>query len=310
VALRSLSWLNSPVWHEHLTSSDFHPYDLKAGKTTVYIVCPFDKLEDYSPWFRLVLSSCIVAILRAPNRSNIPTLFMLDEYEATIGRLATLEHAIPYVEGVGGRFAMVFQFLSQMQGLWPDPEYHGVFGSAGAHVFFNASDKFTSEYISSYMGKYGAMAPGAGGISFVQRDLLTPDEVRTLPEGDLIAFVRGYRPAWLGKLDVRTHGGFAGCADANPAYMVLPDVPKALNSPASGGMLSVADAIARAKKQSQSKVNGEDLLAAAQRKFPGRRLRVEEGLVGYDEPWVNPVSGQAEMSFKPLMHVDLLDELG
>lgn len=310
LALRSLNWLNSPVWHDHLCHSDFHPYDLKAGKTTVYIVCPFDKLEDYSPWFRLVMSSCIVAVLRAPSRSPIPTLFMLDEYAATIGRLSTLEHAIPYIEGVGGRFAMVFQFLSQMQKLWPEPEYHGVFGSAGAHVFFNATDRFTSEYVSSYIGKYGAMAASGGGMSLVQRDLLTPDEVRVHPENDLIAFIRGHRPAWLGKVDVRTHLEFRGRTDENPAYKVLPGgAPLALNAKApSGGTLSLADALAKAKS-SPVTVTLESVAGALERLYPGKKMRIEGDMVGYDEPLYSPQTGETELVFRPVMHRDLLASL-
>ena len=309
VALRSLSWLNSPVWYEHLTASDFHPYDLKSGKTTVYIVCPFDKLEDYSPWFRLVLSTCIVAILRAPNRSNIPTLFMLDEYAATIGRLAALEHAIPYIEGVGGRFAFVFQYLSQMTKLWPNNEHHGIFASAGAHVFFNVGDDFTSDYVSKYIGKYGAMAPSQGGISFVQRDLLMPDEVRRHPETDMIAFVRGFHPAWLGKLDVRKHEAFRKQLQPNPAYAVLPDVKPVLTGQASGGaMLSAADAIAKAK--SAPKITASAVAASIAAKYPDKKMRFEEDLYGYDEAWMNPETGRMETVFMPVMHAGLLEMLG
>ena len=305
VALRSLNWLNSPVWHEHVTGNDFNPADLKAGNTTLFIVCPFDKLEDYSPWFRLVLSSCIIAVLRAPRRSEISTLFMLDEYAATIGRLNCLEHAIPYIEGVGGRFAMVFQYLSQMKKLWPGDEFHGVFASAGAHVFFNASDQVTSEYVSSFIGKYSAMTPSGGGASFVARDLLTPDEVRTHPEGDMIAFVRGYRPAWLEKIDIRKHGGFDGRFDSNPAYFVLPDKPKAISAPTAGGMLNAAEAIARAKatQPSLATLSVEKAIFA---KYPNQNVRVDGEFVGYDETWTDPVTGRSESVFIPIASTKLL----
>ena len=311
-ALRSLSWLNSPVWHEQLTGSDFHPYDLKAGKTTVYIVCPFEKLEDYSPWFRLVLSSCIIAVLRAPNRSTIPTLFMLDEYAATIGRLAALEHSIPYMEGVGGRYAMVFQDLGQMTELWPNNKHHSIFSSAGAHVFFNVGDDFTSDYVSKYMGKYGAMAPAQGGMTFVSRDLLTPDEVRRHPETDMIAFVRGFRPAWLGKLDIRKHREFTGRHDPNPAYFVLPDKPKpALPAgAASMPMLSAASALAKAKGVSKlPDLTVNSVAAAINAKYPDKNMRAEDGLYGYDDVWTNPATGQRETFFVGLIHLDLLNAL-
>lgn len=308
VALRSLAWLNTPVWRAHLSRSDFHPYDLKKGKTTVYVVCPFDKLEQYSPWFRLVLSCCIVAVIRAPNRSVRPTLFMLDEYAATIGRLAVLEQAIPFIEGVGGRFAMIFQYLSQMHTLWPDPAYHGIFASAGAHVFFNANDKYTSGYVSDYIGKYGAAAHGPGGVTFVQRDRLTPDEVRTLPADDQIVFLRGYRPAWLSKLDVRRHREFEGRLLPNPAYAVR----KSLDGPGAAASrprtrLSASEAIERGR--SLADVSIREVSAAIQARFPGKRVYRKEEFYGYDEPSFDPETGRTETVFMPVMHTGILEAL-
>lgn len=307
VALRSLNWLNSPVWHDHLTKSDFHPHDLKAGKTTVYIVCPFEKLEDYSPWFRLVLSSCIVAVLRAPKRSPIPTLFMLDEYAATIGRLECLEHSIPYIEGMGGRFAMIFQTLSQMQKLWPDPEYHGIFASAGAHIFFNTNDKFTSQYISEYIGKYGAMVPSGGSSGFVQRDLLTPDEVRTLPPEDQIVFVRGYRPAWLSKFNV-LQSEIKKFTQPNPTYFVLPEQPKALGN--SGPLLSASEAIAKAKDQPVREISLQRVKDVLKTTYPGiDEFRIENEFIGFDQKFRNPSTGVIEAVFVPIMHTEFFYNL-
>lgn len=307
IALRSLAWLNSPVWHKHLTRSDFHPYDLKAGKTTVYIVCPFDKLEDYSPWFRLVLSSCIVAVLRGPNRSTVPTLFMLDEYAATIGRLAALEQAIPYIEGTGGRFAMIFQSLSQMQKLWPEPEYHGIFASAGAHIFFNTSDEFTSRYVSTYMGKYGAMTLSGGSVGYVQRDLLTPDEVRTLPETDQIVFIRGFRPAWMPKFNV-LQNPMVKLLKPNPTYKLASHQRQALKAPAPSTILDAAPAIARAKDQ-QPSLSLNNVARELAAKFPDKDLRPEGQFLGYDEPWMNPETGKTEIIFRPVVLIDLLNQL-
>lgn len=304
IALRSLAWLNTPVWHDHLTRSDFHPYDLKSGNTTLYIVCPFDKLEQYSPWFRLVLSCCIVAVMRAPTRSPRPTLFMLDEFAATIGRLAILEQSIPFIEGVGGRYAMIFQYLSQLQDLWPDPGYHGIFASAGAHIFFNANDEYTSNYISRYIGKYSAADMGPSGISYVARDRLMPDEVRCLPENDQIVFLRGYRPAWLSKLDVRSHQTYKDCLLSNPVYVVQDaDVP-ALGSTSARPPLSKSAALQRRKTGGD--LSSDAIGAALEKLYPDKMMRFENDFYGYDEPWQNPTTGLTEMIFTPVVHGNFL----
>lgn len=308
VALRSLSWLNSPVWHAHLRGSDFHPYELKQGKTTVFIVCPFEKLEQYSPWLRLVLSCCVIATLRAPNVAGaVPTLFMLDEYAAAIGRLAMVEQSMAYIEGVGGRYALIFQTLSQMQKLWPEPEYHGIFASAGAHVFFNVNDQNTAEYVSRYIGNHTAMLPAAGTLSFVQRELVTADEVRTLPPNDLIAFVRGYHPAWLGKIDVRFHNAFEGRLQPNPIYgsadaKALPSI-----GASSTPLLSAAKALDRSK--AARNVNLDAVAGAIAAKYPDKDVRIEGDMLGYDQLANNPSTGRAEAVFVPILHVSLLDVL-
>ena len=306
IALRSMNWLNSPIWHSHLTTNTFSPSDLKAGKTTLYIVCPFEKLEDYSPWFRLVLSSCILAILRTPNRSPIPTLFMLDEYAATIGRLSVLEQAIPYIEGMGGRFAFIFQYLSQMQNLWPDPQYHGIFASAGAHVFFNVNDKLTSEYLSSYIGKNGALSLSSGGASVVQRDLLSPDEVRTLPSGDLIAFLRGSRPAWLLKLDVRSHPLTKRLLSDNPVYQVHSHAPPLRLSSGPQPMLNVDETLRKAKGDNSENSRSKALVEQLRAQHPGKTFRIENGMVGFDEMRTDPTTGQNRKTFVPLMRRNLI----
>ncbi|MBS1714208.1 MAG: type IV secretory system conjugative DNA transfer family protein [Armatimonadetes bacterium] len=309
LALRSLAWLNSPVWHDHLRTSDFHPYDLKQGSTTVFIVCPFEKLELYSPWIRLVLSCCIVATLRAPFVENVPpVLFMLDEYAAAVGRLAVVEQSMAFIEGTGGRFALIFQYLSQMQKLWPDPGYHGIFAGAGAHVFFNVNDQHTAEYVSKFIGQHGAMLPTAGMLSFVQRDLLKPDEVRTLPQNDLIAFVRGYRPAWISKLDVRSHQAFEGRLLPNPTYGT-PRSPKQLGTwPSDEEPLLRPAATARAEKV-QSNFDQDALASTIAAKYPDKDICVEGDMLGYREACFDPVTCGSEWVFVPLMHVSLLTVL-
>ncbi len=309
VALRSLVWLNSPIWHDHLKQSDFHPSELKQGKTTVYIVCPFEKLEQYSPWFRLVLSCCTIAILRTPNIAGVPaTLFMLDEYAAAVGRLAMIEQSMPFIEGAGGRFAMIFQYLSQMQKLWPEPEYHGIFASAGAHLFFNVNDQNTAEYVSSFIGTSGAMLPSAGQLSFVQRQLLTADEVRTLPANDLIAFVRGYRPAWISKLDVRKHREFEGRYMPNPVYGISnANQQPTLTESAATPLLSAKTALERSRGATDLDLDA--MAAAIAAKYPDKDVHVEGDMLGYNQESQNTTTGRMEEIFVPIMHVSLLEAL-
>lgn len=310
VALRSLAWLNSPIWHEHLRRSDFHPFDLKAGKTTLYICLPFEKMDQYAPYLRLILSCCIIAVLRGPRQCDVPTLFLLDEM-AALGDLAILSQSIPYIEGSGpGRFMMVFQSLDQMNKLWGDTQIHGKFANCGAAAYFGINDQHSAKHLSEFLGKHTAMTPGAGGPSFVARDLLTPDEIRCLPQTDQIVCIRGYRPAWIEKVNLYQHDPFknmveTGTLQPNPVYFTRTVQPVLATNAAP--LLSASEALARAK--SGPKLSLSSLTAALDEKYPDKDLRLENEFVGYDEPWTNPHTGLTETVFQPIVHYDLLKTL-
>jgi type IV secretion system protein VirD4 len=324
MALRSLAWIDNPIWHAQLTSNDFDPRTLLNANTTVYIVCPFEKMEDYSPWFRLVISSCVLVTMRATTVTTPATLFMLDEYAQTLGRLAIVEQNIPAIEGLGGRYAFVFQNLGQMQKLWPDDYYNTVFANAGAHVFFNISDQNTAEFVSKSLGKCGALSASSGGIGSVQRELSTADELRTMPNNALIAFIRGFRPACLCKVNVNQHRELKGHIAANPLY--LPSVKSAPRLPASvlrAPLIAPAPArhvhqIASAPStnipalkaaatsnlsSSQSAPNASlALVQALARQHPGKMLSVRGEMIGYCDMRYDPATNTQKQVFVPLLH--------
>jgi hypothetical protein len=73
-------------------------------------------------------------------------------------------------------------------------------------------------------------------------------------------------------------------------------------------MLSAADAIARAK--GAPKITPTTVASAIAAKYPDKKMRFEEDLYGYDEPWLNPATGKTEIVFIPVMHASLLETLG
>lgn len=310
MALRSVSWINNPSWQEHFSGSDFDPMDLNTGKLAVILICPFEKAE-FQPWVRLVVTNLIIGILRGPRRTSIPTLFLLDEFATMVGRLSLLEQSISFIEGAGARYLMVFQSLDQMSTLWPDNRFHGIIANSGAQIFANVSDQNTAEYVSKFMGNYSAMVPGPGGMSFVSRPLMTPDEIRTLPPDDALLFIRGNRPAHLEKINVLKHQPFKGMMDKgilkpNPIYAVR--APKPISLPATERpLLSIDDALGEAS--AVRRINLQAITAALEDKYPGKDLRLEGDMLGYDEPWMNPHTGVSETIFMPVLHISLLETL-
>jgi len=310
MALRSTAWLNSPAWHKHVGKSDFNPMDLNTDKMAIFIICPFEKAEQYAPWVRLVLTSLIIGILRGPRRHRVPTLFLLDEYANVVGRLALLEQSISFIEGSGARYVMVFHSIPQLSAMMPDNQFHALIANAGAQVFMNVSDQVTADYVSKFMGNYSAMTPGPGGMSFVSRPLMMPDEILTMPPDDALVFIRGFRAAHLEKINVLRDQPYKSMSDAgllkpNPVHAIQPPKPKALLAEPSQ-LLSIDDAIGDA---STANINLQSLTAALQDKYPGRNLCLQDQLCGFYEPWTNPDTGETESVFTPIVHVSLLETL-
>ena len=69
----------------------------------------------------------------------------------------------------------------------------------------------------------------------------------------------------------------------------------------------VETAIARAKQEPGPSYQG--LLAALDAKYPGKKMRFEGDMYGYDEPWFNPETRAREQIFQPVMHISLIQAL-
>lgn len=110
---------------------------------------------------------------------------------------------------------IVLQNISALKALFKD-DWEGLWGNADTLVYLGGNEPSTHKYISELLGKetldtrnrsVSRGSHGSSSVSYQQtgRELLTPDEVRTLDNDYALLFIRGERPVMDKKYDILKH---------------------------------------------------------------------------------------------------------
>ena len=226
-AQRHTEFLEDPRLAEVLSRDDIRWSSLKEIPTTVYLVIPPAQLRAQSRFVRVLLALAM-AELTTTKPGETEVLLLLDEV-AQLGHFAALEDAIAIVRGYGVRVWALVQDLSQLKAVYPKWE---TFLANTALQAFGTQDQFTARHLSEALGqqtikvrsesksrKDGELLGTLGkNDALTGRALLTPDEIRTLPESTVLVLEQGKRPARLRRLDYLKDPELAGRGDANPMY--------------------------------------------------------------------------------------------
>jgi type IV secretory pathway TraG/TraD family ATPase VirD4 len=120
---------------------------LSQEPVSVFVVCAASDLPEFRRWIRMVLSFAVRAHLERPPKIN--TLFVIDEYRATVGKLELIKDNWALVREHGIQFLVVTQSALHLQALhgeeWPD-----FLGQAGAFVTIGPTGE---DYSASFLSK-------------------------------------------------------------------------------------------------------------------------------------------------------------
>ncbi|EHS51715.1 TRAG family protein, partial [Rhizobium sp. PDO1-076] len=222
-AQRHTHFLDSPRMTTVLGRSDFTFADLKTRNATVFLVLPPDRLSAYSRWLRLLVTQSLTDMARDPARPAMPVLYLLDEF-AALGHLAPVERAMGLMAGYGVQLWLILQDVHQLRSTYG--QRAGTFlSNAGVLQIFGVNDHDSARLVSDLLGQetvvFQTMARALdsekSGISYSQhhtaRPLLTPDEVRNLPQNLELLFLAGQRPITAAKLAYYADPEFKGVFD-------------------------------------------------------------------------------------------------
>jgi type IV secretion system protein VirD4 len=219
-AQRHTHFLDSPRMTAVLDRSDFAFADLKARTATVFLILPPDRLTTYARWLRLMVTQSLQDMARANVPESAPVLYLLDEF-AALGHLAPVERAMTLMAGYGIQLWPILQDIHQLKATYGARA--GTFLSNVAVLqMFGINDHETARLASDLLGQgtvvfqttSQAMDSDRSGITYAEhhsgRPLLTPDEVRNLPQSRELLFVAGMRPVMADKLRYYADGEFKG----------------------------------------------------------------------------------------------------
>ena len=125
---------------------------------------------------------------------------------------------------------IVLQNISALKALFKD-DWEGLLGNADTLVYLGGNEQSTHKYISELLGKetldtrnrsVSRGSHGSSSVSYQQtgRELMTPDEVRTLDNDYALLFIRGERPVMDKKYDILKHPNIKLTEDGGAAPYV------------------------------------------------------------------------------------------
>jgi type IV secretion system protein VirD4 len=178
---------------------------LRDKPTTVYIVLPPAEINRKRRWTRLLLSAALMEHMRP---GPVKTLFVLDEFRASVGHLQIVSDVWSLVRGYGIQLMPILQSATQLQTLYKQ-EWENFAGQAGAVMTIGAAgDMTTAEWMSKLCGTQtfwqssssnGASRSAQGtntsdNESWSQsgRPFLLPQDIRSLAVGEGLVWTPGY----------------------------------------------------------------------------------------------------------------------
>ncbi|MDE2110193.1 MAG: type IV secretory system conjugative DNA transfer family protein [Alphaproteobacteria bacterium] len=223
-AQRHTHFLDSPRMTAVLDHSDFAFADLKVRPSTVFLVLPPDRITTYARWLRLMVSQSLQDMARAAGAAaacpSAPVLYLLDEF-AALGHLAPVERAMSLMAGYGVQLWPILQDVHQLRATYGARA--GTFlSNLGVLQIFGVNDHESAHLASDLLGQgtvvfqttSQAMDSERSGLTYAEqhagRLLLTPDEVRNLPQTRELLFVAGLRPVLANKLRYYADREFVG----------------------------------------------------------------------------------------------------
>jgi len=233
-----LKWLAGEDVERVLSASDFAMGDLMCAEAPVSLyvqVAPADAAA-LRPLVRLIFYAAAQALTAEEKRDAAgrdkrhKLLMVMDEFPL-LGRLAFFEKALRLMSGYGIKALFVAQSLNDIVETYGP--HNTILDNCHVYTAFSALDPLTQDKVSKLTGsvsetrtsRSGPSGLGGGRSSVsrseVERPLLEPGEIRSLPDEQQLVFVAGQRPLRTHKLLYDRREPFRSRAGATPPDQTL-----------------------------------------------------------------------------------------
>lgn len=163
-------------------------------------------------------------------RLERPVRFLLDEF-ANIGQIPEFTKKLATMRKYDISCTVVLQNLAQIKTMYKD-DWESIVGNCDSFLFLGGQEYSTLEYVSKELGKTTvtvrnrSMSNGKNknsSLSFNQtaRDLMTPNEIMTMPKDECICIINGLDPFYDKKFDYTIHKNYKKTGDGNPDKLYI-----------------------------------------------------------------------------------------
>lgn len=201
-------WAN-PLIDATTARSDFDMQLLKKRKMSVFCGVTPDNLKRLEPLLKVFYQQATDFMTRNMPRKDEPygVMFMMDEFPS-LGEMPQFQVGIAYFRGYRVKLFLIVQDTQQLKGIYEDAGMNSFLSNCYYRITFAANNVETANLISQLIGnktvqqtshnkpKFVDMNPGARttNTSEVQRALLLPQEVITLPRDEQIILIESFAP--------------------------------------------------------------------------------------------------------------------
>lgn len=192
---------------KNIGKSDFKALDLVNGDNPVdlyFVIKPKD-IDLLAPLVRIMYIQLTNLLMESLSKKNFNIIFLMDELNA-YGRMKPLVKGLGYYAGFGIKMVGIFQGLDQLNSTY-DKQGKEVLNGCQIQVFGRPNDEAAPDYISKTLGKETIRVKsrniglkGGGNVSEQGKDLLSPSEIRLLPDRKAVVITGYKKPLLLDKL--------------------------------------------------------------------------------------------------------------
>lgn len=144
--------------------------------------------------------------------------FLMDEF-ANVALPEDFDKLVSVMRSRNISVSIIVQAMSQLKALY-EKQWETIVGNCDELLYLGGNEKSTHEYISQLLGKetidtntysrnYSAQGSSSRNDQKTGLELMTPSQVRRMPDDDCILFIRGEKPIYDKKYDLKKHRRYA-----------------------------------------------------------------------------------------------------
>jgi len=174
---------------------------LRTEKTAIFIQIPESEILYYQFFTKLLYQDLFRYSMKMPEAGQeMPIMFILDEF-ANTGKIDDFKTIITTARKRKVSFSIILQSYSQLEAEYGKETASTIInGGISGHIFLPGLDQGMCELLQRRLGKKTVLHQQRGSIgkkTEISKDLMTAEEIRTMPDEEGLFFHSNFKPVKL-----------------------------------------------------------------------------------------------------------------